>query len=258
MIRIVKPDPPADWLTRGATATKAHRDEYDASPGDYSRPIEPLTFTFADIYKAKAVKDALLTAQHSKCAFCESYFTQTGYGDIEHFRPMGGYKQLASEKNLKYPGYYWLAYEWSNLFYSCQLCNQRFKKNLFPLRDNRSRAHPQRRDISKEKPLLIDPAAQNPSDYIGFRGERAFAKKGCREGVTTIEALGLNREELAENRRKRLQDLQALVLLCELLREAVVHDPARLPDLHKWEAKLEEKQQDAAEYAAMARAFLGP
>ena len=126
---------------------------------------------------------------------------------------------------MKYPGYYWLAYEWSNLFYSCQLCNQRFKDNLLPLRDNRSRARPHKRDISKEQPLLIDPAAQDPAVYIAFRDEYAFAVNHCREGVTTIDVLGPNREELAEYRRRRLQDLRILRELRDLLRGIVASNP---------------------------------
>jgi hypothetical protein len=48
------------------------------------------------------------------------------------FRPKGGWVQNDGDA-LTQPGYYWLAYEWSNLLISCQLCNQEFKKNRFPL-----------------------------------------------------------------------------------------------------------------------------
>ncbi|MBP3959611.1 hypothetical protein J8F10_30570 [Gemmata sp. G18] len=257
MIRVVKlVAPPPVLASRGATQRQHHCDEYDAAKDDFRSGAR--TFTFADaIYAAEEVKDILRTAQHSKCAFCESHFTHTGYGDIEHFRPKGAYKQREAD-TLKYPGYYWLAYEWLNLFYSCQLCNQRFKRNLFPLKDGRSRARSHNHNLANEEPLLIDPATHNPPDYIGFREEYAFAVKGCREGEATIDVLGLNREELAENRRKRLQDLEALVRLCVLLRQEVTTNPALISELQLWEGQLQAKQQDAAEYAAMARAFLGP
>jgi uncharacterized protein (TIGR02646 family) len=256
MIRVVKPAAPGVLTTKGATARQAHCDEFDAAPDEYRGGTR--TFTFADsIYAADEVKDTLRAAQHSKCAFCESFFTHIGYGDVEHFRPKGGYKQRESD-GLKYPGYYWLAYEWSNLFYSCQLCNQRFKRNLFPLRDDRSRARPHKRDISKEKPLLVDPAAPNPGAFISFRDEYAFAVNGCREGEATIEVFGLNREELAEVRRRRLEDLLILRKLCEELRAVVGGDPdhPRRAELQEYEAKLQSRLADGAEYAAMARAFL--
>jgi uncharacterized protein (TIGR02646 family) len=255
MIRVHKPTPPTVLATDGTTARQTHCNEFDAAPDEYRNGTR--TFTFEDHYKADEVKDALRIAQHSKCAFCESLFTHIEYGDIEHFRPKGGYQQKRGGP-MKYPGYYWLAYEWSNLFYSCQLCNQRFKDNLFPLRDDRSRARPHKRDISKEKPLLIDPAAQDPAVYIEFRGEYAFAVKQCREGVTTIDVLGLNREELAEVRRKRLQDLQILLVARDALREIVATNPTpeRLTQLQECENELQMRQADTAEYSAMARAFL--
>src|SRR5207248_2896103 len=84
----------------------------------------------------------------------ESFFAHTGYGDVEHFRPKGGYKQRETDE-LKRPGYYWLAYAWDNLFCSCQLCNQRFKRNLFPLRDGRRRARSHTHKLDKEQPLPL-------------------------------------------------------------------------------------------------------
>ena len=54
--------------------------------------------------------------------------------------PKGGTRQTADEKEMKVPGYFWLAYAWQNLFLACQLCNQRFKKNLFPLENPDERA----------------------------------------------------------------------------------------------------------------------
>ena len=108
MIRVVKPTtPPVVLSTTGAAERQTHCDEYDAAPDEYRSGTR--TFTFTDTYKDDEVKDALRKAQHSKCAFCESLFTHIGYGDIEHFRPKGGYKQHDSEPNLRYPGYYWLA-----------------------------------------------------------------------------------------------------------------------------------------------------
>jgi hypothetical protein len=145
-----------------------------------------------------------------------------------------------------------------NLFCSCQLCNQRFKRNLFPLKDGRRRARSHTHRLDKEEPLLVDPSA-DPSRYLGFREEYAYAVGGCREGVTTIELLGLNREELVEVRRDRLARLKDLKLLCDLLREKVAASPT--PELSaqlaRVEATLEVSTEAGGEYAAMARAFLG-
>nr|WP_239015299.1 AAA family ATPase [Archangium violaceum] len=77
-----------------------------------------------------------------KCAFCESQLAHISYGDVEHFRPKAGWRQEEGGP-LGRPGYYWLAYEWTNLFLACTLCNQQFKRNLFPLRtpSRRARSH---------------------------------------------------------------------------------------------------------------------
>ena len=82
----------------------------------------------------------MIKAQHGKCFLCESKITHISFGDVEHFRPKGGSRQTTDEKAMKVPGYFWLAYAWQNLFLACQLCNQRYKKNLFPLENPDERA----------------------------------------------------------------------------------------------------------------------
>lgn len=256
MIRIVKPAPPAVLLTKGADAARELCEAYEAAPRDYQSGEKTFDFD-SSIYAATEVKELLRSAQHNKCAFCESVFTHTGYGDVEHSRPKAGYKQKDGD-DLKRPGYYWLAYEWANLFYSCQLCNQRFKRNLFPLKDGRRRARTHRHDLRNEKPLLVDPSTQNPARYIGFREEYAYPIKGRKEGEVTIEVFGLNREELAEVRRERLATLRDLLLGCALLRERIAEnaDPDLEEQLRVLEVRLDRRKAAEAEYAAMNRAFL--
>lgn len=80
-----------------------------------------------DIYGHKEVKSALINLQKKCCCFCESRITHISSGDVEHFRPKNGYSQDQTDLFHK-PGYFWLAYDWSNLFFSCEQCNRRFKK----------------------------------------------------------------------------------------------------------------------------------
>jgi uncharacterized protein (TIGR02646 family) len=250
MIRIVKPAAPAVLLTKGAAA----REKLCEAFKNVAR-----TFNFdKTIYAAKEVKDALLAAQHWKCAFCESFVRHISHGDVEHFRPKAGYKQKETD-DLKRPGYYWLAYEWDNLFFSCQLCNQSFKQNLFPLKNGRRRARSHTHNLGKEEPLLVDPSRLDPADFIEFREERAHAVAGRLEGETTIKVLGLNRPEMMEARRRRLQTLRALRDALGLLREQVVTGPtpAQSDRLRTVEELLRASREAAGEYAAMARAFLG-
>ncbi len=262
MIRVVKPAPPDVLVTKGSRAAQACCAAFDAAPDDYKTGTKVFAFD-GSIYAAPAVKEALHDAQHRKCAFCESFFAHTGYGDVEHFRPKAGHKQRESDV-LRRPGYYWLAYEWGNLFYSCQLCNQRFKRNLFPLKDARHRARTHRHRIKNEKPLLVDPSACEPSDFLEFRDEYAFAVKGCREGEVTIEVLGLNREELVEVRRDRLATLKQLIKTRDFLRQHVrsrqrvrsAGDHAFVEHLAEMEELLRARTDSSGEYAAMTRALL--
>src|SRR5262245_9351354 len=178
MIRIVKPAAPAVLLTKGEAATRELCRACESAPNDFKSGAR--TFDFDNsIYAAKEVKDALRDAQHNKCAFCESVVPHISYGNVEHFRPKAGYKQRATDE-FKRPGYYWLAYEWDNLFYSCELCNQRFKQNLFPLKDGRRRARSHTYDLGKEEPLLLDPCKLDPADFIEFREARARDRRVSR------------------------------------------------------------------------------
>ncbi len=158
----------------------------------------------SDIYGAKPVKKALLKAQHEKCCFCESKIPHVYHGDVEHFRPKGGCQQ-GPEDDLIQPGYYWLAYCWKNLFLSCAVCNQIYKKNLFPLEDPDQRARSHHDVVSTEHPLFIDPAVDDPGEYLEFNEEYARAIDGNERGSMTIAALGLNRDDLVEMRRTRLR-----------------------------------------------------
>ncbi len=229
---------------RGVTQTDADKAAYDSAPQDYRSGA--ITFKFErKIYAAKSVKNDLLKTQHKKCCFCEAKGTHVTYGDVEHFRPKGGFRQDPNDP-LGRPGYYWRAYAWENLFFSCQICNQRYKKNLFPLQDPARRARSHHDDHTKETPLLADPGTINPEDFISFRQEYPYAIDDNDLGTRTIAVLGLDRETLAEDRRDHLKKLLLIKVLAE----------SGLPEAREARDYLHRSIQDSAEYAAMARAAL--
>ncbi|MBN9118544.1 MAG: hypothetical protein J0I06_05185 [Planctomycetes bacterium] len=257
MIRVDKPvAPPAVLLTRGVSKAQTHRNDYGAAPADHRRGTRTFDFD-KSVYAAAEVKGELLAAQRSKCAFCESLVRHVSYGAVEHYRPKAGYKQRKGDR-LKRPGYYWLAYDWDNLFFCCQLCNEQFKQNHFPLRDGRRRARCHADSIGDEEPLLIHPARLDISNHIEFRQERAVGRTV--EGKATVRVLGLNRPELREARTRRLKSLRALLRVRELLHDQIARaSTAKLrAELANIDAQLQASQADTAEYAAMARAFLTP
>ncbi len=228
----------------GTRARRAMSAAYSRAPRSYESGRKSFEFD-SGIYAHETVKQALREAQHDKCAFCESKFTHISYGDVEHFRPKAGWCQEAGEP-LTRPGYYWLAYEWTNLFLSCTLCNQRFKRNHFPLLTPTKRARSHQDDVTAEDPLLLDPAVDDPESFISFREEVPYAVEGNARGEATIRILRLQREELAEQRRERLGYVKAL------------RDLVRLggPEAAEAQQLLQRMQQESAQYAAMTRAFL--
>lgn len=245
MIRVRKPSSaPAILTTRGAAEKKKNCDEYVRHRGDYRNGKRTFEFDRA-IYGGDAVKGALSKAQHEKCAFCESKITHVQYGDVEHFRPKKGFLRGGA---LIRPGYYWLAYDWDNLLLACQICNQRHKRNAFPLLRGSRRARSHLGSIANEKPKFVHPGEEDPTAEIGFRDHVPYPKNGSARGRATIHGLGLARRPLMDKRAERLDLIGAL-------RDLARKSPPS-PQRAKAEDLLRKAQEDDAEFAAMIRAFL--
>lgn len=254
MIRVHKstsiPVPLRGPTSSGGKATTKLIAAYDA--GERS-------FEFSSkIYGHPKVRAALIADQRGKCVFCEAKVTHTQYGDVEHFRPKGGYQQSLDD-DLIQPGYYWLAYEWSNLTLSCQLCNQAFKRNHFPLFDVTKRAKSHRDKITGETPILVNPVAEDPEPLIGFRDEVAFGIDGEGRGETTIETVGLNQSNRMESRREALMELREawrlLTTAEELARDLSIAEREALK-LNESRKRLIQRGDVAKQYSAMFRSEL--
>ena len=214
MITVNKPKlAPKILRTTGKKKTQANCTSYTRNARSYDSGQKKFDFD-SNVYAHKTVKDALRKAQHGKCCFCESKVTHISYGDVEHFRPKAGVRQKSGDA-LERPGYYWLAYEWSNLFLSCQLCNQRYKENLFPLKKPANRAKSHDDNVGTEKPMFMDPT-EEVGKYISFREEVIFAVGDNPRGKVTIRALGLDRGELNDMRRDWYDKLELIYKLANL------------------------------------------
>lgn len=193
------------------TAVKAAqldlKKRYDAAPAACRAPLSRRLNIPATLYNAERVKARLIANQKEKCCFCEAKLLHVGYGDVEHYRPKNGFRQgpaIALEK----PGYYWLAYTWSNLFFSCKRCNGGHKRNYFPLANHPTgRAYSHRDSLAREQPLLLHPTQDDPALHIRFR--RAVAVGKTPRGNMTIKLCGLNRKQLLEQRRTFLKHLES-------------------------------------------------
>lgn len=137
MIKINRPATiPTTLAVRGAQLTQKLCKEQRRAPKKFATTTQDFK---PDVYAADDVKEALIGMQYGKCAYCEARVIHISYGDVEHFRPKAAFQQ-GETTPLEKPGYYWLAYDWLNLLLSCQICNQRHKRNLFPLKNSAQRA----------------------------------------------------------------------------------------------------------------------
>ncbi|MCL6294869.1 AAA family ATPase [Jejuia spongiicola] len=163
-------------------------------------------YKFSRITDQKEVMDALEHLFNGKCAYCEDPIKSTSKGDNDLYRPKDGSMNIDGSFDPDH--YWWLAYEWLNMYLSCSACNRRYKRNNFPVEGNRAAVMG---DLSVEKPLLLDPC--NPNDFleqhIGYEKEEAigFTKRGQQ----TIKILGLNRSALRRQRRQELRNLAKLI-----------------------------------------------
>lgn len=244
MIRIRRPElVPLRLRDEGATETRALCDAMDQDPNAWKR------FKFDHkIYAHDSVRDVLLDAQHRKCAFCEQRISAANYGDVEHFRPKGEWKAKRGSTPHR-PGYYWLAYAWANLMISCRDCNGgQHKGSLFPLEDEVARVTSHRDDLREERPMFVDPASEEPSDFVRFRRHMPYAPRDNARGLATIQEMGLDRLPLRERRRDWYAKLRTLADVAQTAPDEGLRARAR--------ASLVRCAQAATEFSAMARDFL--
>jgi uncharacterized protein (TIGR02646 family) len=219
LIRIIKPANAPAKLRDGVALSTELKRQRRADPESGASRQRAFKFD-KKVYGNSAVKSALQRAQHEKCCYCEGYFAAHAPGDVEHFRPKVCVQQDHGEP-IEYPGYYWLAYSWDNIFYSCLICNRSGKKNFFPLGDPTQRWTNPNDPPDCERPLLIDPSAIDPRDHIRFDGPMP---RGITDvGKMTIRILKLDRGALKVDRLKHLKLLQAWRHLASL-------DPTQLDD----------------------------
>ncbi len=168
-----------------------------------------------DARVSKNAWDNLIELFAGKCAYCETS-VRTAFGAVDHFRPEVEATGLKKQSDPDH--YWWLAYEWSNLYLACADCS-RNKRTLFPVA--RRRAAPETRgdDLLNEGPLLLDPCRDEPGDYLLFDTDGKVSSRrparflpwvaGHDRGAITIQVLGLNRSTLVAQRRAVIKELNA-------------------------------------------------
>lgn len=198
------------------------------------------------------VRLALWEMQQRKCCYCERIRDVNRESDVEHFRPKA---DIFEESGAG--GYWWLAYEWTNLFFSCRYCNQEYKKTQFPLQDPSRRARTQTDSLDAETPILIDPTAEDPADFIGYDWQSAYGVMvfpcgfdGEGRGAGTIRITGLDRSELNEDRASFVGTLQGIVVSYHAAR--ALEKPLLLNDARD---DIRRETSSSLQYTGFRRAF---
>jgi uncharacterized protein (TIGR02646 family) len=218
------------------------------------------------LYSHPQIVSALKELFHGKCAFCETpiavadktgkyasykllkFGPSTVLFEVQHFRPKS--HAIGLDGVVAVDHYLWLAYQWSNLYLSCQPCNS-LKASRFPIRAN-TRATPESgaKSLAKESPLLLDPCADRAEDHLVFTIDGKVASD-TEEGMTTIEVYGLNRDQLIGNRKKIYKSLQSdyALKIKRLGKSGIARDKA-------FRQQLSTRFEPQRPYAALHRQFI--
>lgn len=163
------------------------------------------------------IKEELSVLYHNKCAFCEQKLTKSNTPQkftVEHYRP----------KSI----YWWLGNEWTNLFPTCEKCNDNKKDDfpllferkrvlLAPVKDgtlSRAQCLATSGELLAEKPTILHPEIDHPEDFFEFLADGTVkAKEGLdnwnksRANYMIAKFLGI--QSLEEKRKKYIDSLQA-------------------------------------------------
>lgn len=170
-------------------------------------------------YNEPSIKARLIEETHGKCAYCESKITHIAYGDIDHILPKN--KGACPE----------LYVEWENLTLACELCNRSGK-----------------RDYYNPELLLINPYVDNPEEHFMDLGEFIISISGDDRARITNDILKLNRTELIERRKERIDLVAALLELW-----AREQNTCRKNTL---EQQLHEQYSEEKEFSSTIKAYL--
>ncbi len=133
-------------------------------------------------YKYPANKEALQKANFDKCMYCESKISHVYYGDVEHIKPKSKFPELE--------------FEWENHGFICARCNGIKKDKFF------------------EDSQFIDPYIEDPEEHILAIGVLIKHKRGSEKGEFTINEIELNRNELVERRKEKIDALEKAINSC--------------------------------------------
>jgi uncharacterized protein (TIGR02646 family) len=185
----------SDWKKRAQAATqKAIQTHEENKKREKNKEDKKLIKFRSEIWAE--LKWHLFELFHGKCAYCEGKPRSVASGDVEHFRP-----KSKVDEDEDHPGYFWLAYDETNLLPSCELCNRAHAKMThFPVIGKHARDS---QKLADEQPLLLNPYDRrvDPFQHLEFDATgRALPHRGSQYGESSRIHYHLNRNGLSEAR----------------------------------------------------------
>lgn len=222
MIRI-NPVEPADdpgWVKWRESCRKAHDRLREVFASWHENLDPPVRKPAPDRTLYAAQQNWIAEKFFLKCAYCEVRLDPGNRrGQVDHYRPKGSVRNRAGEvvtlqwgcvaDSRPHPGYYWLAYEWTNLLPVCAACNNRTnsfqgrkggKSEWFPVAGDAYTAEPGK-ECECEKPLLLNPWIDDPAEHMRFCPANGMIAPVTERGAATVELFDLNRDGLVDERR---------------------------------------------------------
>jgi hypothetical protein len=252
-----------EWLDDASAATKGVKSKNPASRAKYIRSKGQVW------RRAKFWLEPLAGA---KCWYCESPIGRFD-NPVDHFRPKGAVKERAD-----HPGYWWLAFEWSNYRYACGWCNSfrrshrgptsGGKHDHFPIKDEATRASKETDAIADEFPLLLDPIRPGDAEHLWLDlSGKPVASPMCgknRDSLPhvrvdiTIRLLHLDEEFLTERRKQLRRHVTELVEMTQLAidRYADYGDPAAAEQVRLGTSQVRRLASPRSELSAVVRCAL--
>lgn len=202
------------WKERAASALAELR---SLPPSERAAAIERLASIWREL------SESLASVSGRKCWYCESREVRSDSA-VDHFRPK---RRVAEAPD--HPGYWWLAFDWSNYRYSCTFCNSLRrnrrdktvggKQDHFPLVDETARVYDESGDLARETPALLDPmcAADTVMLYFredGYAGPRFNSTERAvhhSRAATSIKLYHLNHQHTIEARLALCVEVRRLI-----------------------------------------------
>ena len=195
MIRVERAsvDPPDGLSSPAAEEARAAAASFFRSRARVNRQQQ---HKFAEsIYAARGVRSRLEKLFHARCAFCCRPLAAKE-ARVHHLRP--SQDAVGHDGSTSRSHYYWLAYDWSNLYLACTECTEA-QGPKFPV--DRQRATPGRigQALDAEMPVVLDPCRDDPELKLVYLKSGEVASEDAR-GRSTVDIFDLNRRQLLDLR----------------------------------------------------------